>query len=269
MYSGEVALVTGAGKGFGRSIAMGLAREGAAVALIARTLRDVEAVADEIRAAGGIALPIAADVTIEREVERAIGETKSKLGPITQFVNNAGVGWPYGPVGGIDVNRWWRAQELHQLAPMHFLSRLLPPMCEAGRGRIVIVSAKASHVTMGGLSAYITGKTAQVRIVNVVAQEVQDSGVAIFAIDPGFVVTDLARETLTSEEAQAYLPGMVTHLSEAENRDFSTDLEACARRVADLMSGRYDVLTGGYFEMPDDLDAALAAHAERAEAADK
>jgi NAD(P)-dependent dehydrogenase (short-subunit alcohol dehydrogenase family) len=258
-FAGEVALVTGAGKGFGRAIALALAKEGSAVALVARTLADVEAVATEIRAAGGTGLPIAADVTQEADVERSIRETEAALGPITQFVNNAGVGWPYGPIGGMDVARWWDAQHLHQLAPMLYLSRLLPAMSAAGKGRAVIVSAKASHLSVQSMSAYITGKTAQVRIVNVAALEIAPAGLAIFAIDPGFVVTSLARETLTSPEAQAHLPDMVRRLGEVAENDFSPQLAACGQRVVDLMSGRYDALNGRYFEMQDDLDAALAA----------
>ena len=257
-FQGEVALVTGAGKGFGRSIALALAREGSAVALVARTAGDVEAVAAEIEAAGGTALAISADVTQEADVARSIREAESQLGPISQFVNNAGVGWPYGPVGGMDVARWWQAQHLHQLAPMLYLSRLLPRMTAAGKGRVVIVSAKASHLTAPGMSAYITGKTAQVRIVNVAAAEAKGSGVALFSIDPGFVVTDLARETMTSPEAKIHLSGMVERLGEASARDFTDELAACGQRVVDLMSGRYDALSGRYFEMFHDLDAALA-----------
>lgn len=257
-FAGDVALVTGAGKGFGRAIAMGLAAEGAAVALVARTRADVEAVADEIEAAGGKALPIAADVTDELDVERSIHETERALGPISQFVNNAGVGWPYGPVGGMDVARWWQAQHLHQLAPMMYLSQLLPKMEAVGKGRVVIVSAIASHLTVPYMSAYITGKTAQRRIAAVTALEVKDKGVAIFAIDPGFVVTSLARETMTSPDAQKHLPDMVRRLGEVKEKNFDAELAACARRVVDLMSGKYDALTGGYFEMKDDLDALLA-----------
>jgi NAD(P)-dependent dehydrogenase (short-subunit alcohol dehydrogenase family) len=260
----EVALVTGAGKGFGRAIALRLARDGAAVALVARTASDVAAVAGEIVAAGGRALAIAADVTEETDVARSIDEAEAALGPISLFVNNAGVGWPYGPVAGMDVARWWQAQHLHQLAPMLYLSRLLPKMAAAGRGHVVIVSAKASHLTAPAMSAYITGKTAQVRIVNVAAAEMKAAGVCIFAIDPGFVVTDLARETMTSPDARAHLSGMVERLGQVKDKDFSAELAACGRRVADLCSGRYDALTGRYFEMQDDLDAALASLAETA-----
>jgi NAD(P)-dependent dehydrogenase (short-subunit alcohol dehydrogenase family) len=257
-FAGEVALVTGAGKGFGRSIALGLAREGAAIALVARTAADVAAVADTIAQSGGTAVAIPADVTDEAQVTESIARAEAELGPITQFVNNAGVGWPYGPIGGIDVARWWEAQRLHQLAPMLYLSRLLPKMAQAGRGRVVIVSAVASHRTVPNLSAYITGKTAQRRLIEVAALETKEQGLALFSIDPGFVVTDLARETMTSPDAMQHLPEMVRRLGEAQSRSFDAELDACAARVADLLSGTYDRLSGRYFEIPDDLDAELA-----------
>ena len=256
-FEGEVVLVTGAGKGFGRAIAIALAKEGSAVALVARTLADVEAVAEDIRAAGGTALPIAADVTQEADVERSIARTEAALGPITQFVNNAGVGWPYGPVGGMDVRRWWRAQELHQLAPMMFLSRLLPGMCAAGKGRVVIVSAKASHLSVPSMSAYITGKTAQVRIVNVAALETRSSGVSLFAIDPGFVVTHLARETLNSPEAQEHLPDMVRRPAITERAlrpiaqlEKATDQKAKFQELVAQVSQAEDGLTASPVRAP-------------------
>lgn len=257
MFGDEVALVTGAGRGFGRAIAMALAAQGAKVGVVARTGKDVEAVASQIRDAGGDALAIQADVTRRSDVERSIHDLEQRFGPITQFVNNAGVGWPYGPVGDMDVDRWWEAQRLHQLAPMLYLSRLLPRMSEAGRGRVVLVSAIASHMTVPHMSAYITGKTAQVRIAAVAALEVKARGVSIFAIDPGFVITSLARETMTSPEAMQYLPDMVGRLKEMAELDGSEGLRACGQRVVDLFSGRFDALSGGYFEMSQSLDAEL------------
>lgn len=139
------------------------------------------------------------------------------------------------------------------------ISRLLPEMVAAGKGHVVIVSAVASHRTVPNLSSYITGKTAQRRIAEVAGLELKDTGVAVFSIDPGFVVTDLARETMTSADAAQHLPDMVRRLGEAQSRNFDAELNACARRVADLLSGNYDRLSGRYFEIPDDLDAELRA----------
>jgi NAD(P)-dependent dehydrogenase (short-subunit alcohol dehydrogenase family) len=125
------------------------------------------------------------------------------------------------------------------------------------------VSAKASRLVAANLSAYCVGKIAQTRMVEQVAVETRDLGIAAFAIDPGFVFTELASQTLGSPEAQRWLPGMVTRLREKrEDPNAAADLARCAQRCVDLASGRYDRLSGRYFEMTDDLDQALRASAE-------
>jgi NAD(P)-dependent dehydrogenase (short-subunit alcohol dehydrogenase family) len=112
------------------------------------------------------------------------------------------------------------------------------------------------------LSAYCTGKIAQNRLVAEAAAELAGTGVSAFAIDPGFVPTQLARDTMEDEAAQKYLGGMVDRLKEKfDDPDAQGDLARCAQRCLDLASGRYDALSGGYYELPDDLDEALAAKA--------
>jgi hypothetical protein len=91
------------------------------------------------------------------------------------------------------------------------------------------------------------------------AAELADTPVKIFAIDPGFVFTALANQTMTSVDAQKYLPGMVERLKAvAADPDNQADLARCAQRCVDLASGQYDALSGGYFELTDDLDDKLA-----------
>jgi NAD(P)-dependent dehydrogenase (short-subunit alcohol dehydrogenase family) len=254
--SGQVALVTGAGRGFGRAIAMRLTSEGAAVALTARDQDQLDGVAAEIAAAGGEAFAITGDVTVAADVDRAVSAAEARFGPITQFVNNAGVGGPYGPIWEVDVEAWWAAQAVHIRAPMLFLRRILPGMVARDAGRGIIVSARASHVVAPHLSAYCTGKLAQTRIVAEAAAELADTAIKVFAIDPGFVFTALARETMTAPAARKWLPGMVGRLEEmAGHADGDADLARCAQRCVDLFSGRYDALSGRYMELPDDLDA--------------
>src|SRR4029077_3026372 len=90
------------------------------------------------------------------------------------------------------------------------------------------------------------------------ALETKDHGIALFAIDPGFVFTGIAQETMDSPEAQRWLPGMVARLREKRSEpDDTRDLARCAQRCVDLASGKYDALSGKYFELPDDLDAML------------
>ena len=259
---GQVALVTGAGRGFGRAIAERLASEGAAVALLSRSLSELDQVEQAIRAAGGTAIGVRCDVTDPASIAHAVAKVEEVLGPVDVLVNNAGVPGPFGPIWQVDPDEWWRAQAIHIRAPMLFMHAVLPGMVARDAGRVICVSAKAARIVAPYMSAYCTGKIAQNRIVAEAAAELAASKVAVFAIDPGFVFTELARETLEDAAAQQFLGGMMGRLREKQaDPSAQDDLERCAQRVLDLASGRYDALSGGYFELPDDLDAKLAATA--------
>jgi NAD(P)-dependent dehydrogenase (short-subunit alcohol dehydrogenase family) len=257
--AGAVAIVTGAGRGFGRSIALRFAAEGAAVTLTARTRPELDAVAREIESAGGRALAITGDVTEPADVARVVDASELKFGATTLLVSNAGVPGPFGPIWEVDPEQWWNAQRIHIRAPLLYLHRVLPGMTQRHSGRVIIVSALASRVVAPYLSAYCVGKIAQTRITAEAAAETKDLNVQIFAIDPGFVFTGIAQETMSSPDAQRWLPGMVERLrakKDAPDRD--ADLARCAQRCLDLASGRYDALSGRYMELGDDIDAMLA-----------
>ena len=259
VLDGQVALVTGAGRGFGRSIALRLAAEGAKVALVSRSRDQLDAVAREIGAAGGEAAVAPADVSDRASVAAAVKAAQGQLGPIDLLVNNAGVPGPFGPLWEIDPDAWWAAQGVHIKAPVLFLREVLPGMVERKGGRVVVVSALAARMAAAYMSAYCTGKIAQSRLVEEVALEGAAHGIKAFAIDPGFVFTGIANETMNDPGAQKWLPGMVERLkTQSQNAGPSVDLDRCAQRVLDLASGRYDGLSGRYMELADDLDAMLA-----------
>ncbi|HTX24351.1 MAG TPA: SDR family oxidoreductase [Steroidobacteraceae bacterium] len=254
--AGEVAVVTGAGRGFGKAIALEFARHGAAVTVTARTASQLDEVAAQIEAAGGRALAVAGDVSQPSDVERVITNTEVEHGPVTLLVSNAGVPGPFGPLWAIDPQAWWTAQAVHIRAPMLYLRRVLPGMTARRKGRVIIVSALASRMVAPFLSAYCVGKIAQTRITAEVAAETKDLGVSIFAIDPGFVFTGIADETMNSPDAQRWLPGMVARIrARRDSPDRDADLARCAQRCLDLVSGRYDMLSGRYLELDDDIDA--------------
>ena len=258
ILEGQVALITGAGRGFGRAIAERFAQEGAAVALLSRSLGQLDEVARAIRSSGGHAIGVRCDVTDPASIEHAVGKVEELLGPIDILVNNAGVPGPFGPIWQIDPDEWWRAQAIHIRAPMLFMHHVLPGMVERDRGRVICVSAIASRIVAPHLSAYCTGKIAQNRLVAEAAAELADTRVAIFAIDPGFAATQLARDTAADPEARKYFKPLIERI-ESHPHEYGTDpdLARCAQRCLDLASGRYDALSGGYFELPDDRDAKL------------
>ena len=262
ILDGQVALVTGAGRGFGRAIAERLAAEGAAVALLARSLSELDQVAQAIKGSGGNAIGVRCDVTDPVSIEHAVAKTVELLGPVDILVNNAGVPGPFGPIWQVDPDEWWRAQAIHIRAPMLFMHHVLPGMVERDHGHVICVSAIASRIVAPNLSAYCTGKIAQNRLVAEAAAELAETNVAVFAIDPGFAATQLARDTAADPDARKYFQPLIERIESVPHAyGEDPDLARCAERCLELASGRYDALSGGYFELPDDLDAKLAENA--------
>ncbi len=256
--AGQVALITGGARGFGKAIAQRFAEEGAAVAITSRTQAELEQTASEIQAADGKALAVSGDVTRPEDVARIVNATTEKFGPVNILVNNAGIPGPFAPLWAADPEEWWFAQEVHTRAFFLLLRMLLPSMIERRSGRIIAVSAIASYRVDFAMSAYCVGKTAQNRLVQFVAEEVRPFGISAFAIDPGFVITELAEITMRDPGAQRWKPEMLDHLKARKADPASVqDLDRCAQRCVDLASGRYDALSGCYFELPENLDELL------------
>ena len=189
--AGRVAAVTGAGRGIGRAIAIGLAAAGARIALIARTTSELDAVAAEIEAGGGTALAITADVGRAGEPERAASQAEGQLGAVDILVNNAAVVWPLGPTSLIVPGDWVEALAINVTGPVMLTRALLPGMLERGWGRIVNVSSGiAEHPgAMIRGNAYAATKAALEAHTITLAAELDGSGVTVNVFRPGTVDT--------------------------------------------------------------------------------
>lgn len=257
--AGQVAIVTGAGRGFGRAVAQALAAEGASVALVSRSQSQLDEVAKAIRAAGGMALAVSGDVTERAHVTRAVAAAEEAFGPITLLVNNAGTDGPFGPIGEVDPDAWWQAQAVHLRGPLLFMSAVLPGMRARRAGRIINIASRGGQEVSAYLSAYGVGKSSQIRLTEHVALENKDRGIAAFAIEPGTTITEMARHTIDSPDAQRWVPGMIEILRQIgrENPDSAPVFARCAGMCIDLASGKYDALSGRFLEPADDFNALL------------
>ncbi|MGZ8376369.1 MAG: SDR family NAD(P)-dependent oxidoreductase [Gemmatirosa sp.] len=252
--AGQVALVTGAGRGLGLAMATHLARAGARVALVARSRRELDAAADVLRAAGATALPVPADVTDQHAVERAVEEAESALGPLDLLVNNAGDGAVPGPVWEADPERWWRVFEVNLLGAFLGTRAALRRMVPRGCGRVVNVSSRAGNVAVPFASAYSTSKGALTRFTEIAAAEARPHGVQLFALEPGTVRTAMTEALLTSDAGRTWLPWYRETFDAGQ--DASPD-EAAAL-VVRLARGDADALSGRFISRADDLDALVA-----------
>jgi NAD(P)-dependent dehydrogenase (short-subunit alcohol dehydrogenase family) len=260
MLKGRVAVVTGAGRGFGRAIAMRFAGEGAAVTVTSRSLHELQSTVEDIGRIGGRAIAVAGDVTNPADVDRVISTTEKELGPVSLLVSNAGVPGPFGPIWSVDPEAWMAAQHVHIRAPFYYMQRVMPGMTQRRAGTVILVSAIASRIVAPYLSAYCLGKIAQTRLAALAAAESREFGIDVFSIDPGFVYTGMAENTANSPDAQRWLPGMVERLrSVRESPHRNADLARCAQRCLDLAGGKYSALSGRYLELGDDLDREAAA----------
>jgi NAD(P)-dependent dehydrogenase (short-subunit alcohol dehydrogenase family) len=247
-------IVTGAGRGIGRAIALQLASLGAPVALLARTAAEIQRVSADIGARGGLAVAIEADVTDTVSVAAAVARAREHFGPIRVLVNNAGTPGPYGPISVADPEEWWAAQRLHQYAPLLLMHHVIPGMKKAGGGRIINIVSSAATIPIAHLSAYAVGKAAATRLTETVDLEHRAAGVRAFALHPGTIVTDMARSTMASPDALRWIPDGIAMLQGRSPADSDADLARCTEVVAALASGRHDALGGRYLDVQWDLD---------------
>jgi NAD(P)-dependent dehydrogenase (short-subunit alcohol dehydrogenase family) len=226
---GQVALVTGGGRGIGANIARELAAAGARVAVSARTRDEVERVAEEI---GGVAA--VADVSSKEDVERMVGEVTAALGPIDLLCANAGIGNEGGLTWEVAPEDWWRIFEINVLGVYLCCVAVIPGMLERGRGRIVITGSGAAYLSGSSTTGYASSKAAVCRLAETLAGQLAGR-IPVFLISPGLVDTAM---------------------TDSFPRDAPwTPPELAPRLVRVLASGRADALAGRYLHAEhDDID---------------
>ena len=193
LLEGDVALITGAGRGIGRAIAMCFAREGARTVLTGRDMERLERVAQEIRAAGGDVATFSLDVTRDDDAARVAEEVVGTWGRIDVLVNNAGVITYDTPVWATTLDQWDEVMNTN-LRGMHLVCRaVIPHMIQREHGIIINIGSSSGRRPDSEYGAYATSKWGVVGYTASLAQSLRPHGIRVNGINPDWVDTDMAR----------------------------------------------------------------------------
>ena len=245
--AGQVALVSGAGRGIGREIALGLAAAGARVGLVGRTRASLDAVLHECAGLGTRAVSVPADVADRDRARAAVDTVVRDLGPVDLLVTNAGLrerasATPW----EADPDDWWRVVETN-LRGTFLLDRLvLPAMVARGAGRVLHVGSGMGQRPHPGWSAYAVSKAAVSRLTDSLAVALDGTGVTVLEVSPGLVRTDMTETMWGPPDEQSWNP---------------------AQRVVDVAvrfaAGELDALHGRFVHAArDDVDQLLQVAAD-------
>lgn len=196
----SVALVTGAGKGIGKAIALTYAEAGASVVCAARTLADVETVAEQIRSQGGRAIAVSCDVNDAAQREATIGTALEAFGKLTHLVNNAGGGGPNSPMK-LSWEEFDSSMHFNVTSAYHLIQLAAPHMIEAGQGNIINITSGAARYIQRNFSRYAAAKAALTQLGKMLAQDFAPA-IRINAIAPGPIMTDALAGVMTDEIRQ-------------------------------------------------------------------
>jgi 3-oxoacyl-[acyl-carrier protein] reductase len=200
---GKSVLVTGAGRGLGKRLAMGFAQAGAKVGLLARTETELDLTKLEIEQAGGVAIKLRADVRKPEEIATAVQRIVGAFGALHVLIAAAGVPGPIGPLLSAKTKAWNEAIETNLIGMVNSCRAALPPMVEKRSGKIIAIVGNGAALARPNLSAYATSMAAVVRFAECLAEEMSDHNVQVNSIVPGGAYTSMTDEILLAGEERA------------------------------------------------------------------
>ena len=187
------ALITGAGKGIGKAIALALAKEGVNVVLVSRTADDIEKLATKIRSLRVKALAITADVSDITSIDQAVAKAVEEFGTIDILINNAGIA-AFGKFLELEPTEWERIIKVNLMGTYYATRAVLPNMIERQTGDIINISSTAGHRGNALTSAYSASKFAVLGLTESLMQEVRKHNIRVTALTPSTVATEMAKD---------------------------------------------------------------------------
>ena len=198
---GKIALVTGAGKGIGKAVAIALAKEGVHIGLIARTENDLETVAKEIKALGVKVFYASADVSNMEQINAAVEKIETELGHVDILINNAGTG-TFGKFMELDPVVWEDMIKVNLFGVYYTIRAVLPQMIERQTGDIINISSTAGKAGSALTSAYSASKFAVFGLGESLMQEVRKHNIRVTTLAPSTIVTELAQRANLINDAE-------------------------------------------------------------------
>jgi 3-oxoacyl-[acyl-carrier protein] reductase len=190
---GKVALITGAGRGIGRALALALAAEGAAIAAIARSQHELEQLVREIERADGRALALPTDVTDAPALARAVERTANEFGGLDVVIANAGVSPEPASVLNSDPKAFLDTLNVNLFGVYATLRAAIPQLKQRGRGNVIVVGSGMGHKASPDSAAYSSSKAALWMLTRVVAEELREHDILVNELIPGPVDTSLSQ----------------------------------------------------------------------------
>ena len=240
---GRVSVVTGAGRGIGKAISLGLARSGADVVLLSRSKAELETVASEVRSLGVSATAMECDISLPEDVKTSIKETVDQYGRVDILINNAGVLGPVGPLEENDFDLWLNVMKIYLYGVFLCCKYALPHMKRQKSGKIINVSGAGAPTPYPNFSAYSSSKTGILGLTQTLAEELKDFKIQVNAIAPGITNTKMQDEILSAGE----IAGASYHRAKEVKEKGGVDPAKAADLAVFLSSEAADEITGRFF----------------------
>jgi 3-oxoacyl-[acyl-carrier protein] reductase len=246
--AGNVAVVTGAGRGIGRAIALALGAEGVHLVLAARNVGELQQTASEVAKFAVQCDVVPTDVSDPEQVQALVDRTLRRFDRIDILVNNAGMQGPIGPLVDNDDRAWLHTFQVNVLGTFYCAKRTLPHMIARRSGKIINLSGGGAVSPRPNFSAYSASKAAVVRLTETLAEEVSAFNIQVNAVAPGAVNTHMLQEVIEAGESA----GAELEAARRRKADGGTPPESAARLVLFLASKASGSLSGKLISAPHD-----------------